>query len=87
MVASSVLGLYAAKLPDMIEPALNPNHRKFFHSFTFGTGVSYAMYKVYKWEPNDSVEKVLRGILLILGGAYLSHLILDASTPKSLPLI
>ena len=37
--------------------------------------------------PNHKFDKLLRGLLLIGGGAYLSHLALDALTSKSLPLI
>ena len=38
------LGLFFASLPDLIEPATNPNHRKFFHSLTTAGLVCYGMY-------------------------------------------
>ena len=33
------LGTFGGKLPDLLEPALHPNHRKFFHSLLFAAGV------------------------------------------------
>lgn len=86
--AAIPIGALLGKLPDMIEPALgNPHHRQFFHSIAvFGLLVA-GMHKVYHWEPRDDFEKVTRGILLIGGAAYLSHLALDALTSRSLPLV
>ena len=86
--AAIPLGAFLGRLPDMIEPSLgNPNHRQFFHSIVtlslLGTGV----YKVYHWDPQDNLDRVLRGLLLLGGAAYLSHLALDALTAKSLPII
>jgi membrane-bound metal-dependent hydrolase YbcI (DUF457 family) len=72
----------------MIEPALgNPNHRQFFHSFVVLGSLSAGMHKVYHWEPQDEVEKIIRGVLLVGGAAYLSHLALDALASRSLPFV
>ena len=35
-------------LPDLLEPALHPNHRQFFHGVLFAAGVSIALYKLYQ---------------------------------------
>ncbi|WP_404391354.1 metal-dependent hydrolase [Pseudoalteromonas phenolica] len=83
----TVIGAISGKLPDMIEPALNPHHRQFFHSYLFMTVSAAAMFKVYKWSPDTPFEKLMRGIALIGGCAYLSHLICDSTTPKGLPLV
>ena len=40
-------------LPDVLEPALHPNHRQFFHSFLLATGVGFGLYKLYQWEPES----------------------------------
>jgi membrane-bound metal-dependent hydrolase YbcI (DUF457 family) len=80
-------GVIGGKLPDKLEPALHPNHRKFFHSLLFAAGVGYAGYKVYKWGPETDWQKVLRIVLLAVAAGYLSHLLLDSLTPKSLPVI
>jgi len=83
LIAGSLVGNFFGKLPDIIEPAFkNPNHRQFFH-----TAVGYGLKKAYDWQPEDKFEKVIRGILLCAGAGYLSHLALDAITPRSLPLV
>ncbi len=45
------------------------------------------MYKIWKWEAKDEFGGLLKTVGLIAGSAYLIHLIMDSSTPKSLPLI
>lgn len=85
-----VMGAAAAclpSLPDILEPALNPNHRKFFHSVTFAVMLGCAMRRVYKWETEGEWERLARILLLVGGAAYLAHLARDAFTAKSLPLI
>jgi len=85
-----ISGLAAAglgKLPDQLEPAIHPNHRQFFHSLAMAGMVGYGMYKTYKWQPDDPVYQMLRWVLLIAGGAYLTHLVMDRFTAKSLPLV
>ena len=81
------LAAKTAKLPDMIEPALHPNHRQFFHSLGFAGLLGYGMYELYKWETEDELEKLLRLAGLAIGGSYLIHLLCDARTPKGLPII
>ncbi len=84
----SALASAYGTLPDILEPSTgNPNHRQFFHSFTFAGLVGKSMYKLWKWETTDEVDGLLKTVGLIVGGAYLIHLIMDSSTPKSLPLI
>lgn len=85
-----VSGLAAAglgKLPDHLEPAIHPNHRQFFHSVVMAGVLGYGMYKAYKWTPEDPAYQLLRWALLIAGGAYLTHLVMDGFTAKSLPLV
>jgi len=74
-------------LPDLLEPAVHPNHRRFFHSVTFAASMAYAMRKAYKWEAQEPWEKFARIAVLVGGAAYLAHLARDAFTAKSLPLI
>jgi inner membrane protein len=35
-------------LPDVLEPALHPNHRQFFYSFLFAIDVGFVLYKLYQ---------------------------------------
>lgn len=80
-------GYCLGTLPDLIEPATSAHHRQFFHGLLFAAAVGYAIYRVYKWEPETAQNKFIRALILIGGGAYLVHLTLDATTPRSLPLI
>ena len=87
-VAAIPIGAFLGRLPDMIEPSLgNTNHRKFFHSVAVLSLLEIGVNKLYRWEPQDNTEKLLRGLLLLGGAAYLSHLALDALTSRSLPLL
>ena len=74
-------------LPDLLEPALHPNHRQFFHGVVFAFGLGVGLYQLYEWEPDTDPKRLLRGALLVAGAAYLVHLAMDACTRKSLPLI
>ena len=56
-------------------------------SFAFGAVVAYGMRRAYLWRTHDPVEQLVRLAVLIGGSAYLAHLVRDAFTAKSLPLI
>lgn len=84
-VAMGGVAAAAGTLPDMLEPPLHPNHRKFFHSLVAAGMLGYGVYRLYQWQPRDAGEKILRLAGLAMGGAYLVHLAMDACTPKSLP--
>lgn len=87
LAAAAVGGLFG-KLPDILEPALNnPHHRQFCHSLTILFAVGYGVKKVWEWEPKDKFEEGLRVLALFAGTAYISHLVLDGFTPRSLPLV
>jgi len=83
----AALSAALTNLPDMLEPASHPNHRQFFHSLAFAGVLGMAAHKLYTWEPDNSFDEATRFVLLVGVGAYLIHLLLDAGTPKSLPLI
>lgn len=86
-VVATALATATARLPDMIEPATNPGHRGFFHSITFAGLVGYGAYRLHGWQPQDDLQKALRFTGLVVGGTYLVHLLMDACTPGSLPLV
>lgn len=81
------LGALFATLPDLIEPADHPHHRQFFHSIVFAGFLAYVGYKIYKWDPDEPLKKLGKIVLLTAIGAYLIHLVMDARTPRSIPLI
>lgn len=88
LLAAPAVGTVFGKLPDVIEPAFkNPNHRQFFHSIAFVGLVVYGLKKTYDWRPEDGFEKVIRVLALCAGFGYLSHLVLDSTTPRGLPLV
>lgn len=76
-----------SKLPDWIEPATNPHHRQFFHSISFLAMLGYGLKKTYNWKPENKSSQILRFLTLCAGAGYISHLLLDASTPRSLPIL
>ena len=83
-------GALATKLgsiPDWIEPATSPNHRQFFHSFVFLGMVTYGGYKLYQWKPKENWQKTLKWVGLVAAIGYGTHLLMDASTQRSLPII
>jgi hypothetical protein len=49
--------------------------------------IGYGIKKVYDWKPEDSTEKFFRVALLCASAGYISHLLLDSSTPMGLPLV
>lgn len=83
VAAYAAVGLAIGLLPDILEPATSPNHRKFFHSIAMMglTGFGSLGEHTERW-PAESREKTR-----ICAGAYVSHLLLDAMTRKSLPWI
>ncbi len=80
-------GLAFAKLPDILEPAIHPHHRQFCHSVAVLTAVGYGIKKAYEWKPQDSTGEFWRALALCAGIGYISHLVLDGITPRSLPLL
>lgn len=84
---SFFIGKDAGRIPDLLEPATSPNHRKFFHSWVILAATSYGWKKTYDWEPESELDKILRFAVLVGGAAVISHLVLDSLTPNSLPLI
>lgn len=82
------IGSQAGKLPDLIEPSsIGPHHRQFFHSVLVLGGLFYGLKKVWELQPETELGKLARIAALLVGGGYASHLVADALTPRSLPLV
>src|SRR5690606_24644986 len=76
------------KLLYIMEPSLgNLHHRQYCHTILVLTALGLGLKQMYDWHPEDRVQKCLRGLGLIAGCAYVSHLLCDAVTPRSLPLL
>lgn len=81
LITSMMGGAATGILPDILEPAKNPNHRQFFHSIlTLGLN-SYLAGSVLQ----SNLDNEKKGILLATLGGYSSHLIIDSTSPKGLP--
>lgn len=86
LLFSAVVGIVGGAAPDAIEPAENPHHRQFAHSFVAG-GLLLRLANSQCGIGNGSLEQFQK-ILLAAGIAgYVSHLIADGLTPRSLPII
>lgn len=81
------VGYFGGRIPDLLEPATNPNHRRFFHCVLVLLLIAYGIKLLMDWKPKDNAERILKGVLIATGIGYLSHLALDGMTPKSLPLL
>jgi inner membrane protein len=86
LVAGSIASILGS-LPDLVEPATNPHHRQFFHSYAFAIILGGVTYQIYKWEPESTLQDIIRFLLLVASGAYLIHLLYDSQTPRGLPII
>jgi len=84
---NAALAALTTNLPDILEPANNPNHRQFFHGLAFAAVVAKLTHELYQWEPQNENDALIRSVLLVVGGGFLIHLFLDFLTPKSLPLV
>jgi len=83
-LGSAFVGGMFALGPDFLEPALHPNHRQFFHSFTVLGLLCYGNYRALSTLTLGSQEKLA---IVISSVGYASHLLMDSVTPKSLPVV
>ncbi len=79
----TIFGAIGGILPDKIEPAKNPHHRKFFHS---KSTLAFISYKTYQYN-NKEFPHIIKNSINSFTAGYASHLILDSMTPKGLPVI
>jgi len=87
LLAAACAGVALGTLPDVLEPALHPNHRDFFHSLACAGLIGLVFHRLYRWETKTEGEALTRFLLLAAGGAFLTHLAMDAFTSKGLPLV
>ncbi len=78
---SCVLGSLA---PDGLEPAITPCHRAVAHSLGAGALAVRAIGETWRPSEDSVVQNLFIGFLAL---GYVSHLIMDAGTPKGLPLL
>lgn len=84
LIGSFLVGAGAAVLPDILEPATSPNHRSVFHSVAISSiPINYIRDSQFKLDVKDEYRWLKNAIAI----GYLSHLGLDATTSKRLPLL
>lgn len=84
LILGALLGGFTGLLPDIIEPAINPNHRAICHSILALSAAIYATWKLHGASELTAEQKKMLGALSC---GFISHLGMDALTPKGLPLI
>lgn len=115
LIGAALSGAITSKLPDLLEPAIHPNHRSTFHSLSFlaATGVvvlpwaeqkrqerhQFAEYSRSQadasvsesdrtcWRQKALWHEFVAGLFAGLVIGYISHLLADSFTPKSLPVL
>ncbi len=114
-LAGALGGWHGAMLPDILEPATSPNHRKVAHSVLTALGLTLGSAnhhhrlaelrelaadladRAYRVRPTNAITAFVLevaallvqaavGYIVGLAAGYASHLVLDAGTPKGLPL-
>jgi len=83
-LAFAGIGAGIGCLPDLLEPALHPWHRSLFHSVALNAGLAYGVRQLWR---NPAVRAETKVALTALSVAYISHPLLDATTPRGLPLV
>jgi inner membrane protein len=78
------VGAFGGLVPDLLEPAIHPNHRQFFHSYVAGALLVHANRHISR---NAQIPADVRGAIHLASMGFLSHLFADAQTTKSLPWI
>lgn len=79
--AGYIGGRLGATLPDVFEPATNPNHRGSLHSVSMGAITTTGAVTLHK---NEQVNPILRTALVSAKIGYVSHLVEDSQTPKGI---
>lgn len=86
MLGCIAVGTAGALLPDLIEPAITPNHRGFAHSVAVGAAlIRFATDRC--GAQNRAWDEFRKMLCASATAGYLSHLVADGCTARSLPLL
>ena len=89
LIFKAILGVFLGSiggiLPDLLEPARNPNHRSFFHSWLLL--LSMLLVIAFKISKKSTLKGEFFHLFLPLTVGYSSHLLADMTTAKGLPAI
>lgn len=100
VLGGAVSGILASRVPDLLEPATHPGHRRLAHSAVTLGATGIAVPRLHSAHisgatsadrEDDPVRRFLgrfaAGAAVGSAGGYASHLVLDATTPRGLPLL
>jgi membrane-bound metal-dependent hydrolase YbcI (DUF457 family) len=79
------IGLAFAALPDIMEPALTPNHRSIAHSVVVLL-LLIAFLFWYCHDEDGTRDQFKKMVVASAAVGYLTHLVADGVTPKGLPI-
>ena len=82
----TVVSALAALVPDVLAPALTPNHRGLAHSIATGSALARIAHAHcdHREVQSSDFEKI---VFVCAFAGYVSHLVADGLTPRSLPLL
>lgn len=99
LILSAGVGVGTSRIPDILEPPINPNHRAFYHSLAFGFLIGFVgtrAWKDFQLRRNErrvegrelwSIQEYIDVAILIVCGSILLHLAMDGFTKKGLNII
>ena len=96
LIAGACGGLVGSRFADTVEPATHPGHRSLVHGIALNGAVAYhGARPLLDWRRRTTQPLVNQGGASRLASAFavgaasghLSHLLLDANTPRGLPWI
>ena len=83
VLLASTFGAIGGALPDVFEPPIHPNHRRFCHSYFSMLGISLGT----AGTNTEKCPRLYKTMIVSLGIGYISHLVADSRTPKGLPFL
>ena len=99
LILSTFVGVSTSRIPDILEPPINPNHRAFYHSLAFGFLIGFVGTQARKDFQLKRDERRIQGIqqwslreyvdaaVILTCGSILLHLVMDGFTKKGLNVI
>jgi membrane-bound metal-dependent hydrolase YbcI (DUF457 family) len=99
LILSTCVGVSTSRIPDILEPPINPNHRAFYHNLTFGCVAGFVgvqAWKDFQFRRNErrvvgiqqwSIREYVDIAVIIACGSILLHLVMDGTTKKGLNII
>lgn len=84
VAASTFGGILGGLIPDKIDLPVHPNHRSIGHG---AIPVGFGIYKTIEVTKGDGLPSWLRYALYGFIAGYATHLLTDATTPKSIPIL